>query len=101
MEDLFVGDRISLTFDDIPGDEITATVCRTLSDMEEGLGPESEDYICSWLEISREGETSGVIDNVLLMTNGCTKASPSARRICSWRKAAGARAPGWWTPWRP
>ena len=70
MEDLFVGDRISLTFDDIPGDEITATVCRTLSDMEEGLGPESEDYICSWLEISREGETSGVIDNVLLMTNG-------------------------------
>ena len=70
MEDLFVGDRISLTFDDIPGDEITATVCRTLSDMEEGLGPESEDYICSWLEISREGEISGVIDNVLLMTNG-------------------------------
>ena len=70
MEDLFVGDRISLRFDDIPGDEITATVRRTLSDVEEGLGPESEDYICSWLEISREGETSGVIDNVLLMTNG-------------------------------
>jgi hypothetical protein len=70
MEDLLVGDRISLTFDDISRDEITATVCRTLSDTEEGLGPESEDYICLWLEISREGETRGAIDNVLLMTNG-------------------------------
>lgn len=70
MEDLLAGDRISLTFDDIPCDQITATVCRTLSDTEEGLGPESEDYICFWLEISREGETRGEISNVVLMTNG-------------------------------
>jgi hypothetical protein len=45
MEDLFVGDRISLTFDDIACDQITATVARTLSDTEEGLGPEIEDYV--------------------------------------------------------
>jgi len=38
MEDLFADDRISLTFDDIPCDEITATIARTLSDTEEGLG---------------------------------------------------------------
>ena len=70
MENLFAGDRICLTFDDIPCDEITATVARTLSDAEEGLGPEIEDYICYWLEISREGDTCGAIDNLLLMTDG-------------------------------
>ena len=42
MEDLFAGDRISLTFDDMACDQITATVARTLSDTEEGLGPEIE-----------------------------------------------------------
>ena len=46
MEDLFAGDRISLTFDDIPGDQITATVSRTLSDKEEGLGPHCFGYEC-------------------------------------------------------
>jgi hypothetical protein len=70
MEDLVIGDRISLTFDDIPRDQIIATVARTLSDSEEGLGPESEDYICFWLEIIREGDTLGEISNLLLMTNG-------------------------------
>ena len=70
MEDLFAGDRISLTFDDIPGDQITATVSRTLSDKEEGLGPEIEDYIAYWLEIRGEGDTCGAINNVVLMTNG-------------------------------
>ena len=70
MEDLFVGDRISLTFDDIPRDQITASISRKLSDREEGLGPEIEDYIAYWLEISREGDTRGAIENVLLLTTG-------------------------------
>ena len=70
MEDLFAGDRVSLTFDDTPCDQICATIARTLSDTEEGLGPESEDYICYWLEICPEGDTSGAIKNVVLMTNG-------------------------------
>ncbi len=46
MEDLFVGDRISLTFDDIPRDQIIATVAGTFSDIEEGLGPEAERLYC-------------------------------------------------------
>ena len=70
MENLFAGDRISLTFDDTPCDPITATVSRTLSDTEEGLGPEIEDYICYWLEICREGDPREAICNVVLMTNG-------------------------------
>lgn len=69
VEDLFVGDRISLTFDDIPRDQITATVTRTLSDREEGLGPEIEDYVACWIEISRDGDTRPTISNAVLLTN--------------------------------
>jgi len=69
MENLFAGDRISVTFDDTPCNQITATVARTLSDTEEGLGPESEDYICYWLEICAEGDPPEAIKNVVLMTN--------------------------------
>jgi len=70
MEDLVVGDSISLTFADLPVDQIIATVAGTLSNSEEGLGPESEDYVCFWLEITREGDTLGALKNLLLMTSG-------------------------------
>jgi hypothetical protein len=70
MKDLSVGDRISLTFDDIPRDQIIATVAGTFSDFEEGLGPEIEDYVACWLAISRDGETRGAINNVALLTDG-------------------------------
>lgn len=70
MEDLYAGDRITLTFDDSPCDHITATVVRTLSDRQEGLGPEIEEYIACWVEISREGDTPRAINNVVLMTDG-------------------------------
>jgi hypothetical protein len=70
MEDLFAGDRIGLTFDDTPGDQIMATVCRKLSDRQEGLGPEVEDYVAYWLEISCEGDADGAICNVVLLTTG-------------------------------
>ena len=68
MEDLCIGDRISLTFDDTPDDHLTGTVSRILSDREEGLGPEVEDYIACWLEISLEGDTPRTICNVVLLT---------------------------------
>jgi hypothetical protein len=70
MGDLFVGDRIGLTFDDTPGDQITAMVCRKLSDREEGLGPEIENFIAYWLEIICEGDIHQTICNVVLMTDG-------------------------------
>lgn len=70
MQDFVVGDRISLTFDDIPRQPLIATIARTLSDIEEGLGPESEDYVACWLEISCDGDTSGAINNVVLLTDG-------------------------------
>ncbi len=70
MEDIFVGDRIALTFDDIPRDQITARVTRKLSDTQEGLSPEIEDYVDYWLEISCDGDKRGTICNVLLLTTG-------------------------------
>jgi hypothetical protein len=70
LDDLFSGDRISLTFDDIPRDRVTASISRKLSDREEGLGPEIEDYIAYWFEINCEGDTRGEINNVLLLTTG-------------------------------
>ena len=54
---LFVGDRLSLTFDETACDPVTATVVRTLSDREEGLSPEAEDYVACWIEISCDGDT--------------------------------------------
>ena len=68
--DFFAGDRISLIFDDIPDKEITATVHRKLSDWEEGLSPEVEEYVDYWLEINCEDEKGGTICNVLLLTTG-------------------------------
>ena len=69
MEDLFVGDRINLIFDEIPREQITATVTRTLSDKEEGMGPEVEDYVACWIEITLDGETCPTVSNVVLLTN--------------------------------
>ena len=70
MQGVFIGDRISLTFDDMPRDRIIATVARMPSDIEEGLGPQIEDYVARWLEIRPDGDTRAAISNVLLMTNG-------------------------------
>lgn len=69
-EDFSSGDRISLIFDDLPDEEVTATVHRKLSDRQEGLSPEVEDYVDYWLEINCEGDDGGTICNVLLLTTG-------------------------------
>ena len=54
MKAFKVGDRIALAFDDSPSEVLHAVVCRMLTDREEGLGPEIEDYVAGWLEISVE-----------------------------------------------
>ena len=56
---LSVGDRLSLTFDETEPacDPVTATVVRTLSDREEGLSPEADDYVACWIEIRCDGDT--------------------------------------------
>ncbi len=51
--DLFLpGDRVEITFKDDPTRPVVATICAALSDQQEGLSPEIEDYVACWLEVS-------------------------------------------------
>ena len=56
MTDLQLGDQIDIVFADAPGQSARATVTRLLSDRQEGLSTEAEDYIFCWLEISPEDQ---------------------------------------------
>ena len=52
MLDLQCGDRIELFYEDAPATTICATVGRLLTDRDEGMGIEVEDYAAYWIEIS-------------------------------------------------
>ena len=52
MLDLQSGDRIELVYEDAPATTIRATVGRLLTDVDEGMGIEVEDYAACWMEIT-------------------------------------------------
>ena len=52
MLDLQSGDRIELFYEDAPAKTIRATVGRLLTDKDEGIGIECEDYAACWIEIT-------------------------------------------------
>ena len=52
MLNLQCGDRIELFYEDAPAAALCATVGRLLSDREEGMGVEVEDYTACWIEIT-------------------------------------------------
>ena len=52
MLSLQSGDRIELYYADAPWRTLLATVGRLLTDREEGMGIEVEDYAASWIEIT-------------------------------------------------
>jgi hypothetical protein len=54
MIELQSGDRIEVFYEDEPATAIRATVGRLLSDREEGMGVEVEDYCACWIEITVE-----------------------------------------------
>jgi hypothetical protein len=66
---LLPGDKIQLSFLDEPGHVECATVCRTLTEQQEGLGPEIEDYVAYWLEVSRDDCSSGKHRSISMGTN--------------------------------
>ena len=67
MNDLKLGDPIDIVFADSPGQSARATVTRFLSDQQEGLSPEAEDYIFCWLEICPEHQdTLGQTQTIVL-----------------------------------
>lgn len=70
MKDLQPGDQISIVFADASGQSARATVSRLLSDDQEGLSREAEDYFLLWLEISIEHQgTLGQLQTIVLGTD--------------------------------
>ena len=51
MLNLESGDRIELFYEDAPASAICATVGRLLTDRDEGMNTEIEDYTAYWIEI--------------------------------------------------
>ena len=69
-ENFSAGERISLIFDDTPGQQTLGTIRRKLSDLEEGCSTEVEDYVGYWLEITCDGAQTGTVCEVLFLTTG-------------------------------
>jgi protein involved in polysaccharide export with SLBB domain len=68
MIDLQPGDQIDIVFADAPGHSARATVTRLLSDQQEGLSSEAEDYVFCWMEISPEHQ--GILAQTQTITLG-------------------------------
>lgn len=67
MIDLQTGDRIELFYEDAPATMFRATVGRLLTDRDEGMGVEVEDYVACWVETTVEKPSHAVINQVLLL----------------------------------
>ena len=52
MQSLQSGDRIELFYEDAPATTIRATVSRLLTDRDEGISTECDDYVASWIHIT-------------------------------------------------
>jgi hypothetical protein len=70
MEDLQAGDRFELFYEDAPGTTIRATVGRLLTDREEGMGVEVEEYIACWVEITVDEPGEMDANHVLFAWDG-------------------------------
>jgi len=66
MLDLQPGNRVEIFFEDGPTTTICATVGRLLTDQDEGMGVEIEEYIARWIEITLD-EPSDMDPNQVLL----------------------------------
>ncbi len=66
MLNLESGDRIELFYEDAPATAIRATVSRLLTDRDEGMGTEVEDYAACWIEITVDEPSDMDAQQVLL-----------------------------------
>ena len=60
MNELQPGDRIDIAFVNAADVSIRATVSRFLSDQQEGLSPEAENYVSCWIEICVDRQKEAV-----------------------------------------
>ena len=67
MLDLQFGDRIEVSYKDAPATRIRATVNRLLSDRDEGMGIEVEEYIAWWIEITVDDPSDMDANQVVLL----------------------------------
>ena len=67
MIDLRTGDRIELFYEDAPTTIIRATVGRLLTDRDEGMGAEVEDYVACWVETTEDQPSDADGKPVLLL----------------------------------
>jgi hypothetical protein len=67
MLDLQSGDRIEFFYEDTPTKTIRATVGRLLTDWEEGMGVEIEDYTACWIEITVDESSDMDAKQVVLL----------------------------------
>ena len=71
MLNLESGDRIELFYEDSPATTIRATVVRLLTDRDEGMGIEVEDYVACWVEIAVDEPSDGDAKQVILLGTDC------------------------------
>jgi len=67
MLNLQSGDQIELFYEDAPAMTIRATVGRLLTDRDEGMGIEVEDYAASWIEITLDEPSDMEAEQVVLL----------------------------------
>jgi hypothetical protein len=67
MLNLQSGDRIELFYEDAPATTSRATVGRLLTDRDEGMGIEVEDYAASWIEITLDEPRHMDAEQVVLL----------------------------------
>src|SRR4030088_777495 len=67
MLNLESGDRIELFYEDSPETRIRATVGRLLTDRDEGMGIEVEDYVACWVEITVDEPSDRDAKQVVLL----------------------------------
>jgi len=67
MLNLQSGDRIELFYEDAPATTIRATVGRLLTDRDEGMGTEVEDYAACWIEIALDEPSQMDAEQVVLL----------------------------------
>ena len=68
MLNLESGDRVELFYDDSPSTTIRATVGRLLTDRDEAMGIEAEDYIACWIEITVDESSDRDANQVVLLS---------------------------------
>lgn len=71
MLDLECGDRIEMFYQEAPATTIRATVGRLLTDRDEGMSTEVDDYTACWIEVTLDQPSGMDAQQVVLLGTDC------------------------------